>query len=474
MKKLLALLMALTMCAGVVACGGGKDDDSSKNDGQSNSNSSSTLPGQTPGEPVEVGGEVSETEWAAAWNLGTNFTVIAKEAIAGDAEHEYEEQVGKRAGNLFETLSYVKDAQGNVLETDDSYYYEIDGETVYEYEKNDTYWTKEASEYYEVEDFAEFPLAEWFPETARTMSDFTYNTETERYEASELSVYSSKIYNVKLGFTTDGKKLAELSYEMRKTSGGGSVSQEGVAPTAAAATMVLSYTFTITYGTTTITLPTNVFGSDTNIGSMTAGEFEKGFSFGAEFTVVQTMTYADTSYEQYTNQRCGDIWKRTGTEFDAAGVEEPGNYPRYYEWTGEDTYNLYSPMVDMENMTLIGYDKAVNSGHFDAFMNDLYDAMALVEAVRDAKNYTYNADKDEYTCSALKVELYGGMIEATYANIVIKFNADKKITSITFDMEYQMPGNTMAVAVALTFTYGTGSINLPNNVQTGGNNVTDK
>ncbi len=469
MKKLLALLMALTMSVGMTSafasCGGDKDNSSSSTQSGNGGDNGG-------GAPVEVGGEVTQTEWDAAWSLGTNFTATGKEAIAGDTEHEYEEYVVKRADNLFEEWDYVKDAQGNVLQ-EDCYYYEIDGETVYEYEKNDTYWKKEAIDYYDVEELAEFPLGDWYPETARTMSDFTYNEETKRYEASELAAYSSKIYNVKLGFTADGK-LAEASYEMRYTSGGGSVNQEeSVVPTAATETVTLGYTFTITYGTTTVTLPENVFGPDTNIGSMTAGEFENAFNFGVEFVAVQTMTYADTSYEQYTNQRCGDIWKRLSTEFDAAGVEEPGNYARYYEWTGADSYNVYFPMVDMDEMTLIGYDKEVNSADFDEFMNDFYYALALVEAVRDAKNYTYNADKDEYTCSELKVELYDGMIDATYSNIVIKFNANKKITSITFDMEYKMPGDTMAVAVVLAFTYDTGSIDLPTNVQ-GGNAVEGK
>ena len=189
---------------------------------------------------------VSADQWAAAMDLGENFTISAEQIYPGMGKEVY---VFKRAGNLFSDVS-EEYAEGETAASDTSCSYgKIDGEVYYDYYPR--YEGEEGSEQFvgyhvqassdTVQENIDEVLDEFLPDVLRDMTKYTHNTTTGYYECAEMTfeMYGMPftLQNVKLGFR-DGK-LVYFAYDIVNTD------------------MTMNTAGSITYGGASVTLPTD-------------------------------------------------------------------------------------------------------------------------------------------------------------------------------------------------------------------------
>lgn len=238
MKKLTAILLAMGLTftgAILTACDGAGDP------------STGDIPSvpDTPTPATDT--EVTKEEFEAAFKLGENYVCSADIVFEGLGIQRWQ---FKRAGNLLESSIARLNADYTPYEGEHTTYnyVEKNGETIYDYtpsvnqDGSVNYYSKEESqetfEEHEYEDlgallmpiFANFDL-------------YTYNTETQAYEAAHVEI-SDTMSADNLSWKFVDNKLVSGSYVMNNG--------DGVDATE------MPVEFTITYGNATIVLPTNV------------------------------------------------------------------------------------------------------------------------------------------------------------------------------------------------------------------------
>ncbi len=179
---------------------------------------------------------VTAAEWAAAFDLGENWTFTAT------ATHPVYEQVmsemQKRDGNKFCSIETFADLSGTVLGAEESYD-EIAGDVWYRYnyhEDTETY-EKIAVEESVAERLAEM-IEAFIPQDLRDFADYEYDEEKKAYVADSIFYEEEEMDVMDLVVKFEDGKIVAFDYKV--VVGGASV----------------PYTVTLTYGDAAVTLPT--------------------------------------------------------------------------------------------------------------------------------------------------------------------------------------------------------------------------
>ena len=227
MKKLLAMLLACVSVAAFAGCGG--TGDSTGNNGGSNADT-----------------QVTADEFAAAFDFGTNYSCIATITYEGKG---IEYWGWYRAGDLFKSTVEAKNLDGTAIEGEHltENFVEKDGENIYYYTPSYSegvlqYFNKETRDE-SFEDLESEELEILFAAPLQIFASYTYNAETQAYEAAEIAIGDSQAAK-DVSFKFVDNKLVSGSYTMTMTYG--------------SETMSLPVTVTMTYGGVTVTLPTNL------------------------------------------------------------------------------------------------------------------------------------------------------------------------------------------------------------------------
>ncbi len=381
---------------------------------------------------------VTEAEWNASFNLGTNFTIVAQQTD-GTMTEKY---VDKRAGSLYESTyaTYVNDALDG-HETH-NFYEEKDGVTFYYLPS----FSEDTLLYYEVKTINETldervveVLGDYIPDEFRAMSSYTYNETTKKYEMASATVGQVTVTNLSVGF--ENKKISSVSY------------------TIAYSSVSLNTTTVFTYGDASITLPTNVQGSlapgydqpatGDALAAITETQFAQAFDFGTNYSATVDLEYPANIDEEDEHYYA----KRNGYLFESGG----NGYVSFYEYDSyqDVIYAYHQPQTDGG-----AWSKVVEDDDFYELEN-----MILMEFLNPAfmmkSNFTYNATKNAWTAETIEISM--GDSTAAYTNVEIYFNKLLKAST----MEYDFTFGSMSAHFTLAIEYGKTTVTLPTNVQGG-------
>ena len=410
MKKLTAFLLATTTClsmgATLAACNG--DDSSSSSSGK------------------EVKTTVTETEWTASFNLGTNWTVSYAQVSPemGTSSGEY-----KRDGSKFsEAATYT---EGTATRTSTSYT-EIVGDKVYRYIPsyadgvlqgyNKSEWDGTPDEY--VADM----VAELMPEELRVYSEYTYNETTKVYELASKTLYEGTDYEATVtdvkASLADGK-ITKVEYKV------------------AAEEYSISSTLNFTYGGASITLPTIEEPEEPEVPEMTAAQWAQIMNISTtNFQLTQNMYMGGTETPTQTtvSTKYGDDMKVVASLPGGATteyyVEKDGN--NYYRYDLSNNAWTKAPREQAD------YDSQVNSFNFNLMFG--FD------------DFTYNSETGTYDCAFVENT---GLDNATDLKNISVTITDGALRKVVWTMEIPMGDTPVEVTFEGVLNYGSVTFELP-------------
>ncbi len=179
---------------------------------------------------------VTATEWAAAFDLGENWTITASATNA--AEEMAQSVTLKRDGNKICYVEAMSDLAGNVLYSDEGFA-EIANDVWYDYdydEGTETY-EKDASEDSVAENITDM-VEDFFPDFLTDFTLYEYDEAKKGYVADSIAYGSSGMQVTDLLMKFEDGKIISFDYTIVRGE------------------MVMPYTTTVTYGGAAVTLPT--------------------------------------------------------------------------------------------------------------------------------------------------------------------------------------------------------------------------
>lgn len=153
---------------------------------------------------------VTDEQWLAAMDLGSNYVISASQTFPGQGTEKYTDQ---RNGDKLQ--SYYEQIVNDQVADSNYNYAEIVGDVCYEYTPSYSNedvlqgYRKEVAEGTVAENLAKV-LGTYLPGDLATKSNYTYNETTKRYEAGELTIYGATVTGAYITFA-DGK-LASFGY----------------------------------------------------------------------------------------------------------------------------------------------------------------------------------------------------------------------------------------------------------------------
>ena len=486
MKKLLAIFLSFCMVIGslttFVACKKEDDDDPPHTHSYVDGSCScgATDPNYTPHTHSYVNGtcscgatdpnytpqpsittEVTETEWNAAFNLGTNYIFTINSEYAVD---DTELCVLKRVGDAFEFRE--AEFEGTEAIYDETWYYDLAPSSQKEYEPK--YNNMDQLIYYVVNEFEatpammeEFMLTEYMPVGARAKSHYSYDATQGKYTASTVSFtvnsHDVVINNVKISFAN--KKLVGVYYEI----------VDG--------TEVEKHNATITYGNASFTIPTNVYNENEVIGgTITVGDVANVFKIGTNYSILFTendLTNGDEIFNEYS--RDGEVLYHKYVKYNASNVLV-GSHDEYKQIVGEQVFAYH---YDESSDT---YSKGILIESAEKIDVDLYIDCSFIEDLQNPYLYTFVTENGVNYLTLDRYESedrqYSGQLVAdisyVYTNVKIELDANKKFAKITFNFVGHVvvkneQGATMQEINAnsnmtLELSFGDSELELPTNI----------
>lgn len=446
MKKFLTFFLSLCMVIGslstFIACS--KDDDDEPPHTHSYvegfCSCGATDPNYTPHSHVYVGGscscgatdpnytpqpsdttEVTDAEWIASFNFGTNYVLTIDSEYAVD---DTELCVLKRVGDTFEFRE--AEYEGTEAIYDEIWYYDLAQTSQKEYEPK--YNDMDQLVYYVANEFGatpaimeEYMLGEYMPEGARAKSHYTYDATKGKYTASTVTFtvnsHDAVINNVEVSFKN--KKLVGVYYEI----------VDG--------TDVEKYTMTISYGNASFSIPTNVYNENDVIGgTVTVGDVANALKIGTNYTILFTendLTDGDEIINEYS--RDDNILYHKYVKYNASNVLV-GSYDEYKQIVGEEVF-AYHYNEGSDN-----YEKGYSNESAEKIDVDLFSDCSFIEDLQNPYLYTFVAEGGVNYLTLDRYEnetrQYMGQfiaeISYVYTNIKIELDANENIVKITYNL----------------------------------------
>ncbi len=385
-----------------------------------------TVCGQTKTEERTLSTTVTEEQFTAMFNLGTNWT-FTYDVRYDDGSNEHYENT--RDGDLYKYYNIDTTAEGEVdyeyiayaqNDVEDPWYYsivEVNGKE---------YFAKESmSEDYEEHVNIEFDT--YFIEEFRDFSLYEYDAATQTYKnKAPITVFEGQV--TQFYFKAVEGKLVAFGFTFE---------EDGE---------TMTCTATLTYGNASVTLPENMLPS-TMVGEWW---FDDMFYFifidNWEMTVTATHPAGMTMHQVST--RAGDLYKKVQTETNGSATS---TYTLYAEWVNSVMY-LYTPS---DNSSADQFDKNANERSFDSFIDEEMQTFIPVRDLTLPQNYEY----DEETASYVGKEPIAVSDFATILSYTVKVNDNKLV-----ELNYLVEVGGVQIPYVITITYDNASVTLPTNV----------